>query len=77
MKIQKSSKLFQASMVILISAFMLLGTTGLTADAAPKATVRKITSVNSLKGSGTIKLAKGKQAAAMMSYGRLVIHPPF
>lgn len=59
---QRICKCLLAPTVILVSILLLLGRADATAEAASRANVRKITSVNSLTGSGTIKLAKGKQA---------------
>lgn len=48
--------------LIFLSALLLFAGVGGTVKASPKVNVKKVTSVNSLTGSKTIKLAKGKKA---------------
>lgn len=62
MKKQKIFKHFIMSVILLISVLILFGKSSQTVEAASGATVKKVTSVNELTGSKTIKLAKGKTA---------------
>lgn len=59
---QKTFKHFIMSAVLLLCVLITLGRTGLTVEASSGAVVRKVSSVNKLTGSRTIKLAKGKKA---------------
>lgn len=62
MKKQKIFKHFKISVMLLISVLILFGKLSQTVEAASGAAVKKVTSVNELTGSKTIKLAKGKKA---------------
>ena len=64
MKTLRKWKVLMMIMVLLLGVPAAPGGSGLTAEAASKkVTVKKVTSVNSLTGSRTIYLAKGKKAA--------------
>lgn len=59
---KKTFKHLLMSVVFLLGILITLDRTGLTVEASSGAVVRKVTSVNELTGSKTIKLAKGKKA---------------
>lgn len=59
---KKTFKHLLMSVVFLLGILITLDRTGLTVKASSGAVVRKVTSVNELTGSRTIKLAKGKKA---------------